>query len=1809
MTKLKMIAFLFILLAFSEMNAQWNAMLTVNPNPSPFVSRWERDPNVAVLTITYTGTSSQDITLDLRISESRSGEMLKANSRTISFFTGQATQTFTSLDYLDWNSVKYNSKIKDFVTRTGRLPEGNYTFCIYVMKGNTKLTEACADFKILLPDPPQLLAPANGDSINTNLPAFQWTPVIVPPEVTIVYKFKLCEVLYRQTPQKALNANKPIHEAQIISSNILQYPPDAFPLESGKTYVWQLQTFDLDSNEPISSNNGKSEIWTFKYKQNLMLFDKGFQKSKDKDIAAVKVTGGIWDVVQGFTTVSGEIFYQSGQAGDGAARSLKNTNIRLVLAKEVGNYVIGPLYGSSWSDIKSTLATAVTDDQGKFNFFYVDTTTMGVIKNNYDYYTGGEMGTHHYGDLKIVAKIIVDNPYFTSPATSLIIQPGESREVGTLFTTFRSYFLTVKVMPEQNVQGQLTTSPLKFVNVKLLRINRPVGVPADEGTAEMPRENLSNYEILAEGETDDNGEIKFRRLVKNIGPNDSYWIRMETDTTRGKYFYQLLYSSYQFPQNYNDYAVFRNEYTPFNMSVTKYLTPVNPRVAGYVYRADNQTQPVKDATVRIWSLSLTEGNKIEREMKTLSNGYFFFRNLLPEINTQGDVVGPYRALPVFKYGFRDTMLAINNSAPLNKGEQFVFEAPILLQPYGNASGRIVSADEFNVGVESNVKLGDGPPVTTTTKVEKKQIGNMNAYIPTFGWFETPAALGHNQPVYIQPFSGYFPRTIYKSVTTQNQDLGLFLVKKKLHRINLVVKYSGNINIPFALLPPVENALVGIDGLAPFTYTDDDGLGALQPFESCGNQFVVKIKGSSFNEDIVARELAIDNHVSENPVSYPVKVKKATRISGHVYVGKDNKPVPYAHVYLVGQTTSDKIETWTDVNGAYTLKGIPIGTHEFAAVKGKSQYVGDTQSIDCPQGGKDNVDFHLKVYDGMDITKLLGFPVAVQSLDSTSQGIKISGEIFELQKDSIFAPANSNTSLGFSNVYIIPGKQLNSDGVPIAVPKSLPVRLIQPSLNLKMNNVFNVTLEDDNGIALSETKTGNGIGVLKGKIFFNAATSLQNINELELDGFYISQTSSSKAGTKIKAEDMIINSLSAPGSNINLSTEKFLVSDDNGNALNYSYFSFDLESVTGKSYLSGDTIRLNSSLKGDIENASSINVYFDLVLHHNSIEEVNGNSPLNVTLSQKWSLQTTKWSLDQNKGFNLKEGKLITGSLDVPFTDLNILPSTGNKFKLANGIFNLDAMTLAGFVPIKIDPAATKQFGYDASKQKWILGVASNSGRTAFFTYLPGMEMTDSVFISNFILASEGFDAFNISPTTPPLTIYKVATFSPSALTAGNNLLQINGAINLNVPGTSIKSTALNYSVKNGNISFGFDNFPFFISTNGIYAQFDGNVEEFSDFGFKAKGTIIDEEKPDMFKFNVWLYRTKDSTSLWLESNQKFVFTKNNTRMLTNLVGTMRVVSSSAWDNFHFNGDLTGATGASGKLGFEVVGSILPGPQQLKLENIDTPFGQLAFLLDFEHGRLVGSMDINMDLSGKVHVDGHLSTVIDERGWYFLGAGNFTLDKPVINLAAAVLFGHYPSIANTDEFQQVFLADPNKYTYNGMVPQYLQDQLSGFYFTGRATIPFPLLPTIDIELDPLLECYVTPTFGGFLALGMNFGSSNAYYLNAGVYVSVKAGLGASVIIGCAGASLSGTVVLYGQGELNLSSGSWYVEGGADLILSGSAYVGVGCCDSDCDCALEEFDVCVCGGCLSDGWSGSKTIPMLKVRLGEGGPKFCAFGLCN
>ncbi len=179
--------------------------------------------------------------------------------------TGAPVQIISNPLSLHYPEIDFTDiEMRNNVIRTGRLPEGEYSLCVNIenLSGNVLASNICASFTINYPAPPQLISPANNERLELTYPVFQWTPVTVPPNLTINYTIRIVEVLSGQNPSTAISSNYPIYENTRITGTTFMYPVDAPTLENGKTYAWQIQALDQYGTPP-TQNDGKSEIFTF----------------------------------------------------------------------------------------------------------------------------------------------------------------------------------------------------------------------------------------------------------------------------------------------------------------------------------------------------------------------------------------------------------------------------------------------------------------------------------------------------------------------------------------------------------------------------------------------------------------------------------------------------------------------------------------------------------------------------------------------------------------------------------------------------------------------------------------------------------------------------------------------------------------------------------------------------------------------------------------------------------------------------------------------------------------------------------------------------------------------------------------------------------------------------------------------------------------------------------------------------------------------------------------------------------------------------------------------------------------------------------------------------------------------------------------------------------------------------------------------------------------------------------------------------------------------------------------------------------
>ena len=234
----------------------------VQPFPSPFLADWQRNPQMAVLTVLYTGRGSQSFRVEA-YARATAGEVGRVISPPESFAFGPTTQLFTTTDLLTWNTERSNGRYVYTVQRTGRLPEGPLQLCARVLDPNgVQLTLVCTNVTIALPDAPQLIFPPAAGVAQGAQPVFQWTPVVVPPEIGVTYRVHIVQRGAQQTPATALAANPAVFDQTVAGTPMLAYPVNALPLETGKEYVWQVEALD-QNGLPITRGQGKSEIRTF----------------------------------------------------------------------------------------------------------------------------------------------------------------------------------------------------------------------------------------------------------------------------------------------------------------------------------------------------------------------------------------------------------------------------------------------------------------------------------------------------------------------------------------------------------------------------------------------------------------------------------------------------------------------------------------------------------------------------------------------------------------------------------------------------------------------------------------------------------------------------------------------------------------------------------------------------------------------------------------------------------------------------------------------------------------------------------------------------------------------------------------------------------------------------------------------------------------------------------------------------------------------------------------------------------------------------------------------------------------------------------------------------------------------------------------------------------------------------------------------------------------------------------------------------------------------------------------------------------
>ncbi len=1429
---------------------------------------------------------------------------------------------------------------------------------------------------------------------------------------------------------------------------------------------------------------------------------------------------------------------------------LENITVKLVVkyvlksgSQEIDVSSTSPSQCSDWQgpDANTVLAVTRTSAGGRFFFGFTYDKSMGLVASNKTVRVGTDMVefyTSYTGDIYRVARVVVESPYYTSPTEDITLQQYQFLEAGDFLARVRSYALNVSVTDQE------TGNALKGVVVYLLRGVRPQEVPAEEGTQSSPTEKLELqdgvYNVVGKDTTGIDGAASFRRVVKNSGDCDFYTLHIEMPQHTDLYYFD--YDSYYRFEYPGDNATFVDEYNYTSNNQGAVMIPRNPAVEGFVYRSDNLLSPVVGAWV---ALGLNNGSSMIPEglISTDSAGAFSFKDLDP--STQS------RTLIVCRSGFRDTTWSV---PPLPKGRRFIVEQ-LPLRPYSMVRGQLV--DEDGNAISGKITIGNGASVSTGTK---KVRGPSHGYsVVTTGEFESAAMAGYHQALVIDPDNkNYFGDTVYVNITQADQNIGNFTVYKKLHRINVVVveiPASKEIHPSTMIKKPIKGAYVNVSAISTPKKTNATGVAEFQ-FESAGDDFDIKVTAPD-DDDYVGKTVSARVPASKYNTDVVVGLLKASRISGHVYAGKSG--VEGAIVFLDQGGSSDQLRATTDGTGQYLLRNVPIGPDmTFKAVKGSSQFIGDSETIEVKPTPNENIDFHLKVYNGMDITKLLGFPIEVESLvELGSNKVKITGAFINFPANSEFSVSGS-PYLRFTDVILTPDTNRTDQNIPLSRPQTIPVITDQNRLDLQIHSALSGAVNDENGLQVDDP-SGTGSGVIGGKVFIDAAAS-----------FHVSNAAFSQTNDRIflalpditdKAQRIKIPAINSSGSSPIQASKQFLVGDEYGQPLHYSLYGFDAVADSNNSFLSGGKIKLATTLHTNIQKItpSDLNLTVgEVTIEANTIDEIHSTQQLSISLG-KWSLVAESWSLTSN-GFIIN-GEIKTGAIDVPYSNMQVTP-----VDLKYGNFNLASLQLSGFIPLTISGQLV--FGYLTQNNVWELAAAPVGQNTscAYFSNLPRMKSGDNISIANFYLRSDGDKAFTMDPQASGITLYDVATFKPTMLVVFDNFIRIPGEMNLHIPLTPDNlPIALNFQKSaSGDIIHNIDPYHFTIEAKGVTLDLLGDVQHpqtLDEKGFIAQLKIGEVDK---YWLEAKLYRTKDSTSVWVSPDgQSLNIDANGLTSLNNVIGSMSVQNND-WTNFVFSGDLTGANSASSRLTFVVSGDWVADSQQIGVKDVSTPFGDVRCVYNFKKKQLEGSLHIDKDI-GAAKLIGDAELIIDGH-WYFVARAKLSFQSSWVDtIQAGILIGDHEVV---DTMKNFFKDYSYYYQTRKKFPPSFPTKLNGFWFEGNLAINV-LIPSFGFDLKIIAFVLQLSSCGGDLRVGMQFNDNydlTSFSIGLDVYVKAQILGGVSIAVGCAGISATGILDM-GFDCTYANSGDWTIDGNAFIKIIGSAYVGGGL---DCDAA--------CGGDL-------------------------------
>jgi len=1472
--------------------------------------------------------------------------------------------------------------------------------------------------------------------------------------------------------------------------------------------------------------------------------------------------------------------------------------------------------GTKLTLVKGYLTTkSLIDDKGSdlLEQKKVATTTVG---KNGDYQF--DLGLLNYdafnadGGKNMV--ILVDDPYYASEPTFIAYNQNENIQLPDMTAVVRQFKFTSRLMYKKDG----VPTPATFMQVYLCRLKnvKPKTIPVNEGdpnSKDYFKNTYKNidgkeYDILDKTTLADGGVFTFNRLVlPSEDPSDQYFILAEPNSTSNdnylteeafpltgvmKFWSIFTLGSFG-QQTFADATqVLDSKYVGNGQYVT--VVPQKPYIDGAVYPFSNTaTSVLSGVKVELFNMSnldIPANSTYEAFEKyfntkqpidvqiTGTNGRFLFDDFYDNIanRTKG------KMLRLTKAGFITTYKPIEGGIPITKGRRanlgkVYLDLPIEL----NA----IVVDNYGKGVPARIVVGDD-----------------------FSWADTYKT-GQTSMAYLKSPKGKVKFTVipgdlatYKTTVSE-----LTIDPKKSTNITLVVN-SNMHSIGVTVVDKISQKSVPANvyitniketpGIEKFM-SNGNVVNVLE-FASSGSQFDIKVVPTG-NFTIAKTQVKSDMTKAVNVTVYVEPAVTLTCFASTMNGSRKTDLNDY-HMVIDGLDEDEYIFTKRSVALGSTLSKIPANRWLTIGATQKG-YIGQDQAVltNSPK------TLYFKFTDASDfpVDNLYGFPIELTGLGKLNDGSYLaSGRLNPQGKAgaSNLTLESNDQWLRFKDVKIKVAEELINGQRTAGKPKVTILSDIifdENELDAKLFNKISVAIRDNAGLSLQGSgNTGSIMGrvsldpsSLSAGVFSNVAGTQGEGNYLYLNKMDTEYIPSGAIGNATKAN--ILHTFSTgtsdvTGDNLLVSTLSrrrpiFYMVDD------FTVKPDDKVLVSSYGITAKATVATNLSNVADKDAAlkGTFNIGYNTVWFTNQ-------SPLKIKL-RDWQLEFNTWYLSK-AGFT-GEGNLNALGLSIPFTKLKMTPKA-----IGFGNFDVKELTLLNKFPVKINAnEVMTSFGFDkgysAEKGAWSVAILANtqSSSLASLSGLPDLNPSDKILINNINLYDTGDPndtRILLTENQPAVTLNGISSFKPYSVFGDLLSIVFRGNLDMNIPNLNGLGNVvydLKYKVINNQFVHVHDT-PFKnlnLDANGIRVDFLPDGQEFTNGKLKLIGNLKDKDPSSLYKINVQLDKDLKQIRLHIPENtptpQRVYLSGNlqDKNYLDNVAGEMKL-NNNVWNNFTFSGDMAGSDGvnaADSKVNFTIKGDIVANDSKIGVQNMDAAgMKGINFTYDFKEKALVGSAsmqqntdfaDLTMDIDLKV----------TSSKWYIFSncLANNIKNTPFNQAAAGIMLGD----ADLTPEQ---LASLHKHFKDNDIPANFDNNfksVKGILMVMSTDIPIPIIPTFDINLDPVAHASLTHGIYGNLYYNAGFSLKKedlSLAIGARLGAFLKLGVGASIGLACVGINLhadvhsdvSGKLVPFAPAGQRL-----LLDAGIKFTLQGSAYVGGGVCDSDCETPCVDagfFDVC-------------------------------------